>query len=992
MLNLSVGTLRLKIEAEHRPSVMKELRRIEQSLSSLAVHYEQAARRIAVAAAAIGVPISMAVKSFATYEFNLSRVKAITEATEGQMATFDKAMRLMGRHTVFSAVEASEALSELAKAGIKPNEMLQSMLAISEMAAAGQLKFVEATDFVIRMLRGAGLEFQDLGRAVDVLTKAELTSVQSMQDIANAFKYAAPAAKLAGLSFEELTAAIQILADQGLRGEMGGTILRTGLLRLAKPSREAQREFELLNIEIGNAEGNFKSLAEIIGDLEDRVKQMGASKDALEFIARIFTARTAQGFAALVRAGGKELREKSKDLKDVEGYAKRVAAISYANLLGDYLRLRNAVIDLGLAFSRGLGPYLSVVASGLRFLSRILSTLVEQVPYVSRAIGVLLGVMTVSSLVMFTVGAVTKLLVYNLKMVRAAYVGATASAVAYAQSQKIAALATIRFKQIASRAVLALLVLVVVSELLFQLWNWFTGNDPEKELRDLEKQFGSLGSSVQDTVFQLEAMQNVQEEIVNTSRSMSHEFVRLSAAVQQVSNMTAMVGPMGGGTAMTLQGVSMALLSRGLNLNKLTENISMPDLRALKSQTDAVVEGITTLTKEFENTRHTWGATAREARVLEIQLLSLNLPIEQQRKLVDALNKLWKEAKYLDKAERFSDLNAEISKAIEDLKFEIETFNLSNAEKEFVKLNKATEEFINVVQTPLHSMVPTEVIKQFKEAREVLKQIRSSQRGPVIRETLSNLSRGGLAIGVGGAVARQVRAAYEYGDVLINKAVGEASRKFNPQGLGTTVVQNPFKDTIDSLQATIELWQDQQKEQKRLEDVGKATSSIQQALEGFLPKFGDEWAAQANQVERYTQALETLRRSLEEGFITYEDFENRLRKLGNIFNTARDMYIRNMTAAERYAEGVKTADQALRAGLITNETYNRELSRLAQLSRPTQATEAFAVERRGTLSTRALSYGGETNRVYMTMQQQLTETREMRKIMQRLLDKQGVTY
>lgn len=856
MLNLSVGTLRLKIEAEHRPSVMKELRRIEQSLSSLAVHYEQAARRIAVAAAAIGVPISMAVKSFATYEFNLSRVKAITEATEGQMATFDKAMRLMGRHTVFSAVEASEALSELAKAGIKPNEMLQSMLAISEMAAAGQLKFVEATDFVIRMLRGAGLEFQDLGRAVDVLTKAELTSVQSMQDIANAFKYAAPAAKLAGLSFEELTAAIQILADQGLRGEMGGTILRTGLLRLAKPSREAQREFELLNIEIGNAEGNFKSLAEIIGDLEDRVKQMGASKDALEFIARIFTARTAQGFAALVRAGGKELREKSKDLKDVEGYAKRVAAISYANLLGDYLRLRNAVIDLGLAFSRGLGPYLSVVVSGLRFLSRILSTLVEQVPYVSRAIGVLLGVMTVSSLVMFTVGAVTKLLVYNLKMVRAAYVGATTSAVAYAQSQKMAALATIRFKHFASKAVLALLVLVVVSELLFQLWNWFTGNDPEKELRDLEKQFGSLGSSVQDTAFQLEAMQN------------------------------------------------------GLNLNKLTENISMPDLRALKYQTDAVVEGITTLTKEFENTRHTWGATAREARVLEIQLLSLNLPIEQQWKLVDPLNKLWKEAKYLDKAERFSDLNAEISKAIEDLKFEIETFNLSNAEKEFVKLNKATKEFINVVQTPL----------------------------------------------------------------------------------GTTVVQNPFKDTIDSLQATIELWQDQQKEQKRLEDVGKATSSIQQALEGFLPKFGDEWAAQANQVERYTQALETLRRSLEEGFITYEDFENRLRKLGNIFNTARDMYIRNMTAAERYAEGVKTADQALRAGLITNETYNRELSRLAQLSRPTQATEAFAVERRGTLSTRALSYGGETNRVYMTMQQQLTETREMRKIMQRLLDKQGVTY
>ena len=83
-------------------------------------------------------------------------------------------------------------------------------------------------------------------------------------------------AKTAGVSLEEVTAAIQLLSNAGIQGEMAGTTLRGMLLSLTSPSSEAQKELDRLGVGVLDSAGNVRSLAEIIGDLENALAGVGS--------------------------------------------------------------------------------------------------------------------------------------------------------------------------------------------------------------------------------------------------------------------------------------------------------------------------------------------------------------------------------------------------------------------------------------------------------------------------------------------------------------------------------------------------------------------------------------------------------------------------------------------------------------------------------------------------------------------------------------------
>ncbi|MBV2240967.1 phage tail tape measure protein [Bacillus inaquosorum] len=57
-------------------------------------------------------------------------------------------------------------------------------------------------------------------------------------------KYAAPAAKTAGVSMEELAAATGIMANSGIKADMAGTALRSTLTRLVAPPKPADPQLK----------------------------------------------------------------------------------------------------------------------------------------------------------------------------------------------------------------------------------------------------------------------------------------------------------------------------------------------------------------------------------------------------------------------------------------------------------------------------------------------------------------------------------------------------------------------------------------------------------------------------------------------------------------------------------------------------------------------------------------------------------------------------
>lgn len=127
-----------------------------------------------------------AVKIGADFEESMSKVSALTGASEKEMSKLEDTARDLGKTTAFSAKEAADGMSFLGMAGFKTNEIVSAMPAVLDLAGAGQLDLADAADIASNVLSGFGMEANEAGHMADVLAKAATnanTDVGQLGDI-----------------------------------------------------------------------------------------------------------------------------------------------------------------------------------------------------------------------------------------------------------------------------------------------------------------------------------------------------------------------------------------------------------------------------------------------------------------------------------------------------------------------------------------------------------------------------------------------------------------------------------------------------------------------------------------------------------------------------------------------------------------------------------------------------------------------------------------
>lgn len=89
-----------------------------------------------------------AVKTAADFEEGMDKVSAISGATGEDLEKLSNKAKEMGAKTKFSATEASDALSYMAMAGWKTNDMLDGLEGIMNLAAASGEELALVSDIV----------------------------------------------------------------------------------------------------------------------------------------------------------------------------------------------------------------------------------------------------------------------------------------------------------------------------------------------------------------------------------------------------------------------------------------------------------------------------------------------------------------------------------------------------------------------------------------------------------------------------------------------------------------------------------------------------------------------------------------------------------------------------------------------------------------------------------------------------------------------------
>ncbi len=291
-----------------------------------------------VAAAGLGA----AVLASANFEQAMSRIDAATHETAQNMGLLRAAAIKAGADTVFSAGEAADAITALAKAGVSTKDILGGALSASlSLASAGELDVAQAADIAATALNQFGLGGDQASHVADLLAAGAGKAQGEVTDMAAALKYVGPVAHQMGISIEETSGTIAELAAQGILGEQAGTSLRGMLTALTSPSQMAAAEMKKYNITLYDAQGQFVGLSGVAGQLQTAFGSLGA-EERDQALGRIFGNEQITT-ARILYAGGAEAVKKWTAAVDADGYAADTAARKLDNLKGDLEQLKGSL-------------------------------------------------------------------------------------------------------------------------------------------------------------------------------------------------------------------------------------------------------------------------------------------------------------------------------------------------------------------------------------------------------------------------------------------------------------------------------------------------------------------------------------------------------------------------------------------------------------------------------------------------------------------------
>ena len=236
-----------------------------------------------------------AVKTAADFDAGMSKVQAISGATADEMEQLRAKARQMGSDTKFSAAESAEALSYMAMAGWKSEEMLNGLDGIMHLAAASGEELGTTSDIVTDALTAFGLSAKDSAHFADILAAAATNSNTNVSMMGESFKYAAAPAGTLGYSAEDVALALGLMANNGIKADMAGTSLRNLFNRMAKPTKESSMAMEQLGLSLYDSEGKMYSFREVMEQLRQGLGNVKMTAEEFESAAAELDAQLEDG-------------------------------------------------------------------------------------------------------------------------------------------------------------------------------------------------------------------------------------------------------------------------------------------------------------------------------------------------------------------------------------------------------------------------------------------------------------------------------------------------------------------------------------------------------------------------------------------------------------------------------------------------------------------------------------------------------------------------
>lgn len=217
------------------------------------------------------------------FEYSMARLAAVSgleQLSEDFDMVKERAVSL-SEQTRYTATEVSDAMYYMGLAGWNAQEIYSGIPGVLALGAASGEDLSRVSDIVTDSLTAFGKSAEDVTEFVNVLAQVNRSANTNVDQLGEAFKYVAPVAGSLGYSIQDVSVALGIAANNGVKASQAGTSLRQAFNQLIRPSDKAIEYIKAYDLSLFNADGSSKDFMSIMEDLRFKFKDLAIDiKDA----------------------------------------------------------------------------------------------------------------------------------------------------------------------------------------------------------------------------------------------------------------------------------------------------------------------------------------------------------------------------------------------------------------------------------------------------------------------------------------------------------------------------------------------------------------------------------------------------------------------------------------------------------------------------------------------------------------------------------------
>ena len=304
-----------------------------------------------------------AVTSFAEVDKTMTLANQTMGNTAEQASLLNKAMEEAASNSTFGMNDAAQASLNFARAGLDAEQAASAMAPAMNLAAgeAGDLDVVSSG--LVATINGFGDTFEQAEHYADVFAAACNNSALDVNGLSESMSVAAPIFKTAGKDVEDAALYLGVMANAGIEANVAANSLKTGMARLAQPTKQAKEAMEQYGIamsDIWNEDGSMKDSVEIQRNLHEAFAQL-SEQEQMAAAGAIFGKNQMSSWLALINTAPSEVDALSESIKNSTGTTQEMADAMMSGFGGSIEKLKSSLDVLVTSLGSIIAEYLTPV-------------------------------------------------------------------------------------------------------------------------------------------------------------------------------------------------------------------------------------------------------------------------------------------------------------------------------------------------------------------------------------------------------------------------------------------------------------------------------------------------------------------------------------------------------------------------------------------------------------------------------------------------------